>query len=41
MKAILCRRPGRPEVLELEDIDKPSIADDGVLDAKGKIIITL
>jgi len=31
MKAILCRRPGRPEVLELEDIDKPSIADDGVL----------
>jgi NADPH:quinone reductase-like Zn-dependent oxidoreductase len=31
MKAILCRRPGRPEVLELEEIDKPSIADDGVL----------
>jgi len=31
MRAILCRRPGRPEVLELDEIDKPSIADDGVL----------
>src|SRR2546425_8746103 len=31
MKAILCRRPGRPEVLELEEIEKPSIAEDGVL----------
>ena len=31
MKAILCRRPGRPDVLELDEIDKPSIADDGVL----------
>ena len=31
MKAILCRRPGRPDVLELEEIDRPSIADDGVL----------
>ena len=31
MKAILCRRHGRPDVLELEEIDKPSIADDGVL----------
>lgn len=31
MNAILCRRPGRPDVLELEEIDKPSIAEDGVL----------
>jgi len=31
MKAILCRRHGRPDVLELEEIDRPSIADDGVL----------
>jgi NADPH:quinone reductase-like Zn-dependent oxidoreductase len=31
MKAILCRRPGRPDVLELAEIDKPSIAEDGVL----------
>jgi NADPH:quinone reductase-like Zn-dependent oxidoreductase len=31
MKAILCRRPGRPDVLELDDFDKPKIADDGVL----------
>jgi len=31
MKAILCRRPGRPDVLELEEIEKPSIAEDGVL----------
>ena len=31
MKAILCRKPGRPEVLELDEIDIPSIADNGVL----------
>ena len=31
MKAIVCRRPGRPDVLQLEEIDKPSITDDGVL----------
>jgi len=31
MKAILCRRSGRPDVLELEEIDRPRIADDGVL----------
>ena len=31
MKAIVCRRPGRPDVLELEEVDKPSIAEDGVL----------
>jgi len=31
MKAILCRRPGGPDVLELEEIDRPPIADDGVL----------
>ena len=31
MNAILCRRPGRPDVLELEEVDTPSIADDGVL----------
>src|SRR6267143_3468411 len=31
MKAILCRRPGRPDVLELEEIEKPSLAEDGVL----------
>ena len=31
MKAILCRRPGRPDVLELEEIDRPLIEDDDVL----------
>src|SRR6202165_5459310 len=31
MRAILCRRPGRPEALELDEIDRPTIADDGVL----------
>jgi NADPH:quinone reductase-like Zn-dependent oxidoreductase len=31
MKAIVCRRPGGPDVLQLEEIDKPSITDDGVL----------
>jgi len=31
MKAILCRRPGRPDVLELEEIDRPLVADDDVL----------
>ena len=31
MKAIVCRRPGRPDVLQLEEIDKPPVAEDGVL----------
>src|SRR6202022_3080313 len=31
MKAILCHRPGRPDVLQLEEIDRPSIAEDDVL----------
>jgi NADPH:quinone reductase-like Zn-dependent oxidoreductase len=31
MKAILCRKPGRPDVLELEEIDTPSIAEDDLL----------
>jgi NADPH:quinone reductase-like Zn-dependent oxidoreductase len=31
MKAIVCPRPGRPDVLRLEEIDRPSLADDGVL----------
>ncbi|HEX9095352.1 MAG TPA: NAD(P)-dependent alcohol dehydrogenase [Candidatus Dormibacteraeota bacterium] len=31
MKAIICRKPGRPDVLELDEIVKPSVTDDGVL----------
>lgn len=31
MKAIVCRTPGRPDVLRLEEIDKPVVAEDGVL----------
>src|SRR4030081_86555 len=31
MKAIVCRRPGRPDVLRLEEIDRPPIADDDIL----------
>ena len=31
MRAIVVRRPGRPDVLRLEDLDRPSIAEDGVL----------
>lgn len=31
MKAIVCRRPGRPDVLRLEAIDRPPIADDDIL----------
>ena len=31
MKAILCRKPGRPDVLALDEIEKPSVTDDGVL----------
>jgi NADPH:quinone reductase-like Zn-dependent oxidoreductase len=31
VKAIVCPRPGRPDVLRLEEIDRPSVADDGVL----------
>jgi NADPH:quinone reductase-like Zn-dependent oxidoreductase len=31
MKAIVCRRPGRPDALELLEIDKPSVADNDVL----------
>src|SRR5438046_10740581 len=31
MKAIVCRTHGRPDVLKLEEIDKPSVPDDGLL----------
>jgi NADPH:quinone reductase-like Zn-dependent oxidoreductase len=31
MQAIVCRRPGRPDVLRLEEIDRPPLADDSVL----------
>ncbi len=31
MRAIVCRRPGRPDVLELEEIDRPPVAEDGLL----------
>ena len=31
MKAIVCRTPGRPDTLRLEEIEKPSVADNGVL----------
>jgi NADPH:quinone reductase-like Zn-dependent oxidoreductase len=31
MKAIVCRRPGRPDVLRLEEIDRPRIADEDIL----------
>ena len=31
MKAIVCRRPGRPDGLRLEEIDRPPVPDDGVL----------
>lgn len=31
MNAIVCRTHGRPDVLRLEEIDRPSISDDGVL----------
>lgn len=31
MKAIVCRTHGRPDVLRLEEIDRPFLADDGVL----------
>src|ERR1700738_5217197 len=31
MKAILCRKPGRPDVLELDEVERPTIAEDGVL----------
>jgi NADPH:quinone reductase-like Zn-dependent oxidoreductase len=31
MKAILCRKPGRPDVLELDEIERPPMAEDGVL----------
>lgn len=31
MKAIVYRRYGSPDVLELADIDAPEVADDGVL----------
>ena len=30
MKAIVCPRPGRPDVLRLEVIDRPALADDSV-----------
>ena len=31
MKAIVCTRPGRPDVLRLDEIDRPSVADDDIL----------
>jgi NADPH:quinone reductase-like Zn-dependent oxidoreductase len=31
MKAVVCHRYGSPDVLKLEDIDKPVVPDDGVL----------
>src|SRR5438094_8053715 len=31
LKAIVCRTHGRPDVLKLEEIDKPSVPDDGLL----------
>ena len=31
MKAIVCRRPGRPDLLRLEEIDRPRIADEDIL----------
>lgn len=31
MKAIVCRKPGLPETLRLEEIEEPSVADNGVL----------
>ena len=31
MKAIVCRTHGRPDVLRLEEIDKPIVSDDGLL----------
>jgi NADPH:quinone reductase-like Zn-dependent oxidoreductase len=31
MKAIVCRKYGSPDVLELQEIDKPAVTDDGVL----------
>lgn len=31
MRAVVCRRPGRPGVLEVVDVEKPAVPDDGVL----------
>jgi NADPH:quinone reductase-like Zn-dependent oxidoreductase len=31
MKAVVCRRSGRPEVLEIVEVDRPAVPDDGVL----------
>ena len=31
MKAVVCRRHGRPEVLEVVDVEMPAVPDDGVL----------
>lgn len=31
MKAVVCRRYGPPEVLEVVEVDKPAVPDDGVL----------
>src|SRR5438094_7676848 len=31
MKAIVCRTHGRPDVLRLEEIDRPPVPDDGLL----------
>jgi len=31
VKAIVCRRPGRPDVLEIAEVEKPAVPEDGVL----------
>jgi NADPH:quinone reductase-like Zn-dependent oxidoreductase len=31
MKAIVCRRYGAPEVLEVVEVEKPAVPDDGVM----------
>lgn len=31
MKAVVCDRPGSPDVLSMGEIDKPAVPDDGVL----------
>jgi NADPH:quinone reductase-like Zn-dependent oxidoreductase len=31
MRALVCRRPGPPDVLEVAEVEKPAVPDDGVL----------
>lgn len=31
MRAVVCRRYGPPEVLEVVEVEKPDVPDDGVL----------